>query len=472
MAKTHHLSVFFNDKSNDQQGEFLTNLFHKHIDTSADQESMVFDGCGEEFGFIRGRFLGAGVDEHCRRVVDKVTPLLVKLKEDEKLVLNLYGSGQGAITALMVSMALGKIPKNKLEINLALLDPVSGNWLSTAMLDWFKISLSNKVVDLTQCIPLKRVLALYTNQTENALRAHSPVFPEYSAETEELTIDVIPGTYTDPENGSLSSKESFISFARFYKFLSDCGTRFKPFNDLTTFDMNPVSDDFCRQQPNDKIDFDNLDPRLKTAYAQLNNEADLKESFTRDMHSITGAEINTRTGEFKYLNRHHRELVDGSDKHTPVRMSVDPTNSVVAGFNRFTVQYPRVWRAIKWSVLVLVCTGIFALLTVNPLMGALIGAGIGLSSLAVWHGLVKPAIKKSVNSIVYPQYEEVDPSDYNSTKMHETLTQGKELKQGDVGCEEEIKDTPSEKVVVPTVEYTPDSDSNHNFEDGLQSPAY
>lgn len=443
MPKTIHYSVFFNDKSHKKSDNYLANLFNNHVDTNnSDQICKVFDGCAEEFGRFSGGLFGKGIDKNCQLVLDEITPLLNK---GDKVILNVYGAGQGGINALMLAMACSKIPPEALEINLALHDPAPGNLISTAFLDLFRISLANKIGDLSHCQPLKKVLALYTQEPQLAILARAPVFPLYPEDID-LTIDAIPGVYMESESASLATKESFISFARFYTFLKQCGTQFKPFTELTTFDMSPPSDAYNHHSVNDKIDFNNLDERLKVAYERINNDDSQKEkAFQRNTHSITGTVITTRPGEFSYFNRHHQQLVSGADTSAPLRVSVEPTKNILASFNRFTTQYPRVWRAIKWSLFVLACTATALLLATTPASGAVAlllvaaaGASIGLSLLTLWHTIVKPFIKSSVNSFFYPEYHEASFSTSSSYGLVTNLTTGQAPQPTAVQQEEPI----------------------------------
>lgn len=406
MAKTFHYSVFFNDTLQRTSDDSLANLFYKHVDLNPEQKSEIFGG--------GGGFLGKAINQNCQHVVKQLDTLL---KSNDEVVLTVYGAGQGGITAIMLAMACSKIPpetREKLKINLALLDPQPGNFISTAFIDPFKISLANKVADLRKCAPLKRVMALYTSEPQMAIVARAPISPLYP-KNEDLSIrtDVIAGSLKNCDQGSLASPESFVAFARFYTFLKECGTQFKAFSNLQTFDMNlQKTDEFNYQPPNNRIDFDELTPRFVAAYQQMNKN---KKPAIRACHSITGVAIKTCAGEVDYFNRHHQQLVDGTKENASTRVSIESTHNMLASFNRFTTSYPRLWRAIKWSLFVLACAAVATFLVMTPtttalglILASVAGAAIGSSALLLWHIKIKPAIKNRINALFYTEFQEAE----------------------------------------------------------------
>lgn len=135
------------------------------------------------------------MDAQCQQVIWQTES---ELKNGNFLVLNVYGHSRGAVAALLLAKQLNRIDPAALEINLALLDPVPGNFIITSTLDFLAISLAKKTMDLRACKHLKRVLALYPCEPLNAFAAHAPLFTLYPEHTE-VEEEIIPGCHSSAQ---------------------------------------------------------------------------------------------------------------------------------------------------------------------------------------------------------------------------------------------------------------------------------
>jgi hypothetical protein len=100
------------------------------------------------------------------KVIDRI---MQEINAGHQITLNVYGHSRGGIAALLLAKQLGRVDKEKLAINLALLDPVPGNSIIISSIDPFKISLANKTMDLSDCKPLRKVLGPYIHASRSLL---------------------------------------------------------------------------------------------------------------------------------------------------------------------------------------------------------------------------------------------------------------------------------------------------------------
>lgn len=189
---------------------------------------LAFDGSAITHG-LRGVIWGAGLNEQSEIVKNEVLDLL---SEGKKVTLNCYGVSRGAIAALLTAKLLENIDENELNIHLALIDPVPGNFLFSPKLDFLGLTLTNQAIDLTASKNLKKVLALYANSPLPARIAHAPLFPQYPANTE-VTEEVIPGYHIDIEKITHHDGHQYslceggvASLLHVSPFLQSCGTQF------------------------------------------------------------------------------------------------------------------------------------------------------------------------------------------------------------------------------------------------------
>lgn len=237
MHKT--LSVFFSGTGHQIDDKTtLAGLLKNHINQSDTQKVMGFDGCAITHGMFRGGIFGAGLDEVCQKVVDEVAK---EIKQGNTVTLNIYGHSRGGISALMLAKELGAVNPELLDINLALLDPVPGNLVTTSTLDPFNICLANKTMDLRDCQPLTRVLAIYPYKPLSAIQGHAPLFCQYPSHTE-IEEEAVAGCHAGAQFNSphphhlFFENDSFITFARMMNFLRDNGSEFTPFPPLALLD--------------------------------------------------------------------------------------------------------------------------------------------------------------------------------------------------------------------------------------------
>ncbi len=187
---------------------------------------MGFNGCGIDYG-LKGQIWGSGLEDQCKKVVGKVIELL---KAGHRVKLNTYGHSRGGIACLLLAKMLGKFDRDLVEVNLALMDPVPGNFVTTSMLDFTHRTLARKAMDMSECRNLNQVLALYTNQPIPNYHAHAPLIPQYPAHCR-VSEEIIPGCHTGAQYVAVSgiegpNKESNITLNLVSRFLTKLGTLF------------------------------------------------------------------------------------------------------------------------------------------------------------------------------------------------------------------------------------------------------
>ena len=191
---------------------------------------MGFDGCGISHGF-RGALFGSGLDEQSDQAIQRIVK---EIEAGNEVTLNVYGHSRGAVGALLLAQQLSSIDPNKLSINLAMLDPVPGNLITTSTLDPLNISLANKTMDLSGCKPLKRVLALYPHAPLSSLLAHAPLFVTYPPEVE-VEEEVIAGCHAQAE--ILDGPGSLMARWKIEEFMTHNGTKIDTSVDYTNKDQ-------------------------------------------------------------------------------------------------------------------------------------------------------------------------------------------------------------------------------------------
>ncbi len=389
MQKT--ISVFFSGTGfSIQAPNLLAASLYDRTQENEQQIKMGFDGCGVLYPFS-GTIFGSGLDEQCDEVIQTV---LKEIAAGNEITLNVYGHSRGAIAALLLAQQLGSVDPDKLSINMALLDPVPGNLITTSTLDPLNISLANKTMDLSACKPLKKVLALYPHVPLLAIAGHAPLFVTYPKGIE-LEEEVIAGCHAQAEN--LYDPASTIAKLRVEEFLTQNGTKF-----------------------NSSIDYTNSED-LKESYideyertlSQLQSEG---KSFTRDTHSAKGVYINTKLGA-RYFNEHHKRLAGGA-KDAALALTIEQSYGPVSLFKRITTANPVAWQILKWSFLslslasLLFFTGglaaIPAIATAVAQLGVLsiVAAApiVGGALATLWYSAIKPASLWVANRFFYPKY--------------------------------------------------------------------
>ncbi len=324
----------------------------------------------------------SGLDEQCDRVIQRITQ---EIEAGNEITLNVYGHSRGAVAALLLAQQLGSVDPKLLSINLALLDPVPGNLITTSTLDPFNISLANKTMDLTGCKSLRKVLALYPHEPLPAIVCHAPLFVSYP-DGIELEEDVIGGCHAEAEH--LSNSASVIAKLRVEEFLINNGTKFNSSANYTD------------------------SAALKAAYLQQYqlelNKINKLGTMTRDSHSAKGVYINTKTGA-QYFNEHHKRLAGGSANAT-VALTIEPSYDPVSLFQRAIVAYPVAWQILKWTFLsiglasLLYFTGGLAAIPLGAFSIFAVAPAVGGALAALWYGAIKPGLLWASERFFYPIY--------------------------------------------------------------------
>jgi hypothetical protein len=389
MHKT--ISVFFSGTSfSIEDSSFLAGSLYRRTEENQQQIKMGFDGCGVLYPVL-GTILGNGLDEQADQVIQRIAQ---EIGAGNELTLNVYGHSRGAIGALMLAQQLSLVDPNKLSINMALLDPVPGNLITTSTLDLFNITLANKAMDLRGCKPLKKVLALYPHMPLPDLAFHAPLFVSYP-EGIEVKESVIAGCHAAAEN--MYDSASTIASLRVEEFFAKNGTQFSSSIDYTDSDLLRKS--YLAQ--------------YEIELMRLNSNG---QPMTRSAHSAKGVYINTKLGA-QYFNEHHKRLAGGAEDAT-VALTIEQNRGPISFLKRTITAHPLAWQILKWSSLSLSLAGLLFLtggLGAIPLIATVV-AKLGVFSIFVaapvaggalatlWYGAIKPALSWCINRIFYPMY--------------------------------------------------------------------
>lgn len=388
MNKT--ISVYFSGTGfSIDDGGFLAGSLHARTEESESQIKMGFNGCGVDYGF-NGTIFGSGLDEQCERVIDRIAQ---EINEGHQITLNVYGHSRGGIAALLLAKQLGNIDKEKLAINLALLDPVPGNFITTSSIDPFKISLANKTMDLSDCKPLRKVLALYPHIPLPAIACHAPLLVSYPQETD-VEEEVVNGCHAQAEQ--IFEESSILVKLRVEEFLVQNGTKLQ----LQT-DINYKNTEGMKQ-----IYLDCYQVELRYVV----------NSYSREAHSARGVVITATPGA-NYLNSRHKALA-GDDSQEPVCLSIQPEKGVFSWFNRFFTNHRLVGQATKWTLItvsvtsllylagglaaisllapIVVKLGPLSILAFSPVTGGVLAA--------LWYGAAKSVLSWCASKFFYPHY--------------------------------------------------------------------
>ncbi len=386
MNKT--ISVYFSGTGfRINESHFLASSLHARTEESESQIKMGFNGCGVDYGF-NGVIFGSGLDEQCDKVIERV---IQEINAGHQVTLNVYGHSRGAIAALLLAKQLGSIDKEKLAINLALLDPVPGNFITTSSLDPFEISLANKTMDLSDCKPLRKVLALYPHIPLPAIACHAPLLASYPPETE-VEEEVVNGCHAQAEQIFHSSSK--LVKLRVDEFLVKNGTQLKTDRDYTDTEV------------------------MKLAYLSLYQKelAYVKQTLSREAHTSRGMVITATPGA-QYLNSRHKALV-GDTSQEPVSLSIQPEKGLFAWFKRLFKNYPLVGQAFKWTLIafsganllyftgglaaislltaIVDTLGLLSLVAFSPVVGAALAT--------LWYAATKPILSWCAGKFFYPYY--------------------------------------------------------------------
>lgn len=411
------LTVFFNDADHSllDSGN-LAYLLKNYIVFGSNQKVLSFHGTRVADGFRVEKY-GEGSLLQCETVIHNVSQ---EIKSGKIVKLNVYGHGSGAIAALLLSKQLSGVDPQLLDIHLVLLDPIPGNFVTTSTFDVLNICLAKKAMDLTECKPLKRVLALYPYEPLPSNRAMAPLLVCYPKHTQ-VEEDVIAGCHSSAQchlsdiHGNISfSTASFMAFARVLLFLKESGTAFTPH-------FPPLRRRSIEFKPGNRWDSIDVRPatlkeELVKAYREA-NEVSIETS--RKCHSANGLMIYVRK-KAEFFNLHHQRLVSEDRDKSRVRAIMVHKWDPVTVIKRFLSSFPKTGLFLKWFVVGL-CFA--SLLSITGALGAvvsLIGIGEKVGSFGIllaapiaggvlaslWYGALKPLSEWAINRYFYPKFQE------------------------------------------------------------------
>ena len=114
------------------------------------------------------------------------------------------------------------------ELSLLLFDPVPGDLLTVAQLDLLGLTNTFASKDLSNCLCLSRVLALYPYEPLPAILCHAPVlcrYPTHCMVQEEVTLGCHQGALMAYGlQGPHIDLPSSLCFLRIRRWLIECGT--------------------------------------------------------------------------------------------------------------------------------------------------------------------------------------------------------------------------------------------------------
>ena len=395
------ISVFFSGTGfSIHEPRFLASQLYALCVDDESQARFGFNGCGVDYGF-NGTLWGTGLDIQCQKVISQVQK---ELGDGHEVSLNVYGHSRGGIAALMLAKQLGQLDPAQLSVNLAMLDPVPGNFISTSSSDFFNISLANKTMDLSDCKTLKSVLSLYPFTPLPDIACHAPLFPTYPKQAQ-VDVDVTFGCHAGAEQ--IYSPDCSLVAKRFYDFLRSKGTQFYEAELSKIFTIS--------------------DEAYMNAYT--NRMSEIEGTTTRSAHSLHSdyIEVNEATQRLQqYFNRHHQQLAGVNDDPATRLASVKTSQGLLARLIAVLNNHPLSISAIQWGVIgsglaaSLIFTGG---LTVIPFLATIvsnigfIGTAIILSGVSAftWQYALKPALNWVAERFYYPHYEVLHtvPSDAN-----------------------------------------------------------
>lgn len=245
---------------------------------------LSFDGCGVSNGFM-GVVFAYGLDEQCgvvRRYVECF------LAAGLAVTLNFVGLSRGGIGGLYLADRLSDLDVAKVVLNLLLFDPVPGNLVWCARLDFAGLLNANKAMDISHVRNLAQVLVLYPYEKLPDIAFHAPLLPQFP-EGCQVERDVVLGCH----QGALFVRqrpECCLSFARIRDFLLEHGSQLKRSSSIASFvDLLNISDE-----------------RLAD---MLDGDLTRSEPASRIAHSMPPGCLIRRYEAGQFLNRSHHLLV-------------------------------------------------------------------------------------------------------------------------------------------------------------------
>ena len=107
--------------------------------------------------------------------------LILNLKNNPRLIINAVGLSRGGMACLLLAKSLEQNISqiNRVSMNALLFDPVPGNSITSASMDFLGVTLCNRGKDMSKVTILKNVLALYPYQPLPSYALHAPILPKY-----------------------------------------------------------------------------------------------------------------------------------------------------------------------------------------------------------------------------------------------------------------------------------------------------
>jgi hypothetical protein len=297
----------------------LANVLHAMTVQNEGHASLCLEGCGVNNSDPRdmGAIFTFYLESQVNKVVEQINGIIQN--SNDKLILNLYGFSRGGAAVFWMCKKLKNIDPSRLEINVASLEPVPGNFIRASYIDNLSgagTTLSSQISDLSDCKNINNVLVLFTNIPLDDIACHGPVLPILPASAK-TTVDVIPGCHANAQfyqrvlNGLDSdTPQSAISFHYIANFMRDCETQFdfKRFTLSTNLDLKnqqrlkAILSDQVKgiMRPEDRQRLEKYLPK---------GEGDVFES-KRSMHFYN--EIITKPDN-AYLNLMHKKLETNQD---------------------------------------------------------------------------------------------------------------------------------------------------------------
>ena len=266
-----------------------------HLDTPITEEAftsshgkrghykMIFTGCAVAYG-TSGMLWGTGLDKQADLLITRIEELQQGHGTERRLVVNLFGLSRGGVACFIFAKKLSKWDPALIDVNILAFDPVPGNFVATAKLDFFGLTNAWSNMDLKKSAVVKTALLLYPYEPLPTLAVHAPMIPKFSRTTQ-VTYEVILGchqgavwnTGTEKRNGPL---DVWVSGAIVRNFLTSHGTILED-----TINLYFESND-----------------SLLLNYLHEANQSPIKS--TRCTHSKGGIEILRTPGQ-EYLNKFH-----------------------------------------------------------------------------------------------------------------------------------------------------------------------
>lgn len=358
-----------------------------------------FNGCGIDYG-VTGTLFGRGLDQQCRQIINHVKTLI---QAGNEVTLNVYGHSRGAIAAMMLAKQLSKTDRQHLKINLALHDPVPGNFIWSTYADPLGLTLANKVEDLRDCQPLQQVLAIYPYEPLLSISAHHPLIGRYPDNTKVNTV-VLPGCHANTQAVIRFNGLNGYYLALPIKFFKENGSEFT--------DAEEKANHLYNKTPT------NLDAFIQRGYEQ-HRRAD--KATYRAVHSAAPVSIVSREQKSDYYNTHHAKL-EGAETNgdTTYTAGIEPSWGPFSLYKSFALTLPWLACCIKWTLIGLAIAAILSAsggFSAIPFTAALVvkygslltvtlsapAVGAVMSILCEW--MIGPLAHK----IAYPQYRLEDP---------------------------------------------------------------